>query len=216
MGLTLLQQGPIAHNGLVSELPAFQGIGLPDWTSFVVAGHEIRRAPPLRRIPRGWRAMTALSSRELIEQCREELDSIDHRIRPGTLYNVGSTIASLADIDLPQDATPRRIVARLQADLADFVRTEQLEHVIVVNVASTEPSIAADTLPATWNDMDCLLDDPCCPLPASSLYAIAALGAGHSYINFTPSLGAAAGGIDELARHRGAATTAATARRAKR
>ena len=58
---------------------------------------------------------------------------------------------------------------------------------------------------------------PCrCPLPASSLYAIAAIGAGHSYINFTPSLGAAPAAIDELAGCAGAATTAATARRARR
>ena len=39
-------------------------------------------------------------------------------------------------------------------------------------------------------------------LPASSLYAIAALEAGYSYINFTPSLGAAPAAIDELARLR--------------
>jgi myo-inositol-1-phosphate synthase len=43
-----------------------------------------------------------------------------------------------------------------------------------------------------------------CPLPASSLYAIAALDGGHSYVNFTPSLGPAAAAIDELARLRGA------------
>ena len=36
-----------------------------------------------------------------------------------------------------------------------------------------------------------------CPVPASSLYAIAALDLGCSYINFTPSLGAAPAAIDE-------------------
>ena len=44
---------------------------------------------------------------------------------------------------------------------------------------------------------------PAVRLPASSLYAIAALEEGHSYINFTPSLGAAPAAIDELARLRG-------------
>ena len=42
-----------------------------------------------------------------------------------------------------------------------------------------------------------------CPLPASSLYAIAALEAGYSFINFTPSLGSSPAAIDELARLRG-------------
>jgi myo-inositol-1-phosphate synthase len=39
-------------------------------------------------------------------------------------------------------------------------------------------------------------------LPASSLYAIAALEGGYSYINFTPSLGSAAAAIEELGRLR--------------
>jgi myo-inositol-1-phosphate synthase len=44
-----------------------------------------------------------------------------------------------------------------------------------------------------------LLDDPQkCALPASSLYAIAALGAGYSYINFTPSLGSSPTAVDDL------------------
>jgi myo-inositol-1-phosphate synthase len=40
-----------------------------------------------------------------------------------------------------------------------------------------------------------------CPLPASTLYAVAALELGMPYINFTPSLGATPAGIDDLARH---------------
>jgi myo-inositol-1-phosphate synthase len=43
---------------------------------------------------------------------------------------------------------------------------------------------------------------PAAILPASSLYAIAALEEGYSYINFTPSLGSAPPAIDELARLR--------------
>jgi myo-inositol-1-phosphate synthase len=76
----------------------------------------------------------------------------------------------------------------------------------VVNVASTEPPSADSkgiALPTTWAALEPLLDRADCPLPASSLYAIAAFEAGGSYINFTPSLGAAPAAIDELARLRG-------------
>ena len=52
--------------------------------------------------------------------------------------------------------------------------------------------------------LEATLAEPSCPLPASSLYAIAALDLGCSYINFTPSLGSAPAAIDELARLRGA------------
>jgi len=41
-------------------------------------------------------------------------------------------------------------------------------------------------------------------LPASSLYALAALRCGYTYINFTPSLGASLPALDELAESSGA------------
>jgi len=198
VGLTVLQSGSMSRSGLVSELPVFRGIGLPDWSSFIVAGHEIRQAPLFEETVL-MAANNHIIRRDLIEQCRVELDSIDRRIRPGTIFNVGPTIASLADMDLPQDETPRQIVERLRADFDQFARVEQLENLIVVNVASTEPPVA-DSLPTAWADMNRLLDDPHCPLPASTPYAIAALGAGHSYLNFTPSLGSAPAALDELAR----------------
>jgi myo-inositol-1-phosphate synthase len=139
----------------------------------------------------------------MFDKCRDELAQIDRRLRPGTIRNVGPTIASLADWDLPgeEDETPRQTIERLRRDMSEFVKAEKLEHLIAVNVSSTEPKvIEADSLPATWPELDKLLDDQKCPLPASSLYAIAALGAGYSFLNFTPALGASPAAIDDLAQ----------------
>ena len=146
----------------------------------------------------------------VFEQCRAELEEIDGRIRPGTIQNVGATIAALADIDLPQNETSRECIDRLGADMGAFVREEGLSHLVVVNVASTEPPVDASLLPSRWEELEGLLatqggQSGTVPLlPASSLYAIAALEAGHSYINFTPSLGPAPAAIGELAELRGA------------
>ncbi|WP_411149960.1 inositol-3-phosphate synthase [Streptomyces sp. A30] len=63
------------------------------------------------------------------------------------------------------------LIAAFAADIRDFVRRRDLDRAVVVNVASTEPA-------ATGTD-----------LPASSLYAAAALRAGCPYVNFTPSTG---------------------------
>jgi myo-inositol-1-phosphate synthase len=60
---------------------------------------------------------------------------------------------------------------RLADDIRDFAQRRGLARVVVVNVASTEP-VASGT-----------------GLPASSLYAAAALRAGCPYVNFTPSAG---------------------------
>ncbi|MFE7648775.1 inositol-3-phosphate synthase [Streptomyces phaeoluteigriseus] len=64
-----------------------------------------------------------------------------------------------------------QLIAAFATDMRDFVRRNGLARAVVVNVASTEP---APTGPA---------------LPASSLYAAAALRAGCPYVNFTPSTG---------------------------
>jgi myo-inositol-1-phosphate synthase len=198
LGLTALQRGLISTVGLVSELPQFSAAGLADWGRFVVAGHEIRRISLIEAIER-FAADNRLIDPKLIASCREELERIERRIRPGTIRNVGPTIAALADADLPRDKSARQTVARLREDFQAFIKEEELEHLIVVNVSSTEPPVQVP-LPTTWSELDAALDDPQCPLPASSLYAIAALGAGCSYVNFTPSLASSPAAIDELAR----------------
>jgi myo-inositol-1-phosphate synthase len=220
VGVAALKKKLVGAAGLVSGLPQFQKLPLADWENFVIAGHEIRCAPlceEAKQLVAGSRTVSA----EIFDQCRDELRQIDRRLRPGTIRNVGPTIAALADWDLPsvEDETPRQTIERLRRDMSDFVSTEGLEHLIAVNVASTEPESlppcgagvspaqAAGTaapqgkeLPPTWPELEKLLDDRQCPLPASSLYAIAALGAGYSYINFTPALGASPAAIDDLAR----------------
>ncbi len=207
VGLIGLQKGLVGTVGLVSSLPRFADLDLPDWSDFVVGGHEIRSVPladEAMRLTGTGRTATP----ELIAQCTEELRGIDGRIRPGTLYNVGRTITDLADAAVPRGESPRQAVDRLRRDLAEFAAANSLAHVVVVNVASTEPAADRQAIPATWFALEPLLDEPCgeeaggvggCPLPASSLYAIAALDAGCSYVNFTPSLGSAPAAIDELA-----------------
>ena len=207
VGLVALKKGLVASTGLVSQLPEFADLDLVSWDDFVIGGHEIRGLPLCSEAYRVTTEMRA-ASREVIDQCRDELAGIEARIRPGTTWNVGPTICGLTDLDLPQGETPRQIVDRLQNDLRHFQQSENLDHVIVVNVASTEPPLRlADSslpcLPTTWAELEPHLKNADCPLPASSLYAIAALDMGSSYINFTPSLGSAPAAIDDLARLRG-------------
>ncbi|MGW9116655.1 inositol-3-phosphate synthase [Streptomyces sp. NPDC055663] len=91
---------------------------------------------------------------------RAELAAADAGIRPGG--------------PLPGDTRgDEELIDAFAADLTDFTRRNDLARTVVINVASTEP-----------------LPDPGAPrLPASSLYAAAALRAGCPYINFTPSTG---------------------------
>ncbi|SEB83561.1 myo-inositol-1-phosphate synthase [Streptomyces sp. KS_5] len=89
-----------------------------------------------------------------------ELAAADREIRPG-----GPT---------PGDTrSEAELITAFADDIRDFAQRHELERTVVVNVASTEPAPAG----------------PGTPLPASTLYALAALRAGCSYVNFTPSEG---------------------------
>lgn len=203
VGLAALKRNLIGNSGLVSQLPEFRALGLAPWPDFVVGGHEIRN---VRLFDEALRLVTESRAieRHLVEAAQEELDQIDQRIRPGTVCNVGPTIEQFAGANIPRYELPRQALERISGDLTEFAETHQLRHVIVVNIASTEPAVELTSVPKTWAALEPLLDQPeLCPLPASSLYAIAALNLGYSYINFTPSLGSAPEAIDELAQLRG-------------
>ena len=172
----------------------------------MVGGHEIRKTSFADEAEQLYQQSRVFSP-DVLRQCNDDLQAADDNVRPGILWNVGKTISNLADDENPNDQDAREAIRRIQTDLSDFRDAHDLTNVVVVNLASTEPPTDEATWPTTWQDTEKLLDQPDCPLPASSLYAIAALDLGLPYINFTPSLGATPTGIDELARQRGTCHT---------
>jgi myo-inositol-1-phosphate synthase len=204
IGLIALQRQLSTSLGLVSALPPFAQLELADWNSFVVGGHDIRNGALSDSINR-LRTESRVLDGTLVDACTDDIAAIDHRIRPGTLSNCGDKIGSLAgeaarefNFEPPQDA-----IRRLQADLQAFQRESDLSSVIVVNVASTEPRTESLSLPDRWVSLEAALKSgSAAPLPASSLYAIAALDLGMPFINFTPSLGASPAAIQDLAIER--------------
>jgi myo-inositol-1-phosphate synthase len=185
-------------------LPQFAQLGLRSWGDFVVGGHDIRSESVYDAAIRLSSVSRAIDA-EIIEKCKTDLDAANRRHRPGTLIHVGKAIEELAADDVRrQREKPRAAIERIQADLRSFAESNPLEHTIVVNLASTEPPADAEALPGRWRDLDKQLSRARPPaLPASSLYAIAALDLGCSYVNFTPSLGATPAAIGELAALRG-------------
>ena len=202
LGLVALKKGLIGDAGLVSQLPQFANIGLAPWRDFIVGGHDIRNVSLYDETMKLHTVSRALDER-LIAKCKSELVRIDGNIRTGTILNVGRTIQQLAVGPLRRRETPRSAIERIQGDLKAMIHVHRLQKLIVVNVASTEPPVEESALPARWPELDKLLDRPRkCPLPASSLYAIAALELGYPYVNFTPSLGSAPEAICQLALDR--------------
>jgi myo-inositol-1-phosphate synthase len=204
-GLAALQQGVAEETALVSSLPRFKKLELADWNQFIIGGHEIRDT--------GFVAEAAILqqksrvfSPEMLEAVGPTLQQFDENVRTGTLWNVGQTISSFASAAASEFASteqPRAIISRIESDLQTFRNAHQLEHVIVVNLSSTEPTVESDADELNWSELSERLDSDKSPLSASSLYAIAAMRASCSYINFTPSVGSNLPALNELAEEQG-------------
>lgn len=200
VGLSALKLGATENSGLVSELGQFAGLDFLDWSNIVLGGHEIRKTDS-RTEALLLAGVTPAINRELIIKCETELADFDNNVRPGILYNVGETINKLSDKDfVSDDDSARAAIDRIQADLVEFASNHDLEKVIVINLASTEPPIDPESVPGSWAELEPTLSSADCVLPASSLYAIAAIEKGWPFVNFTPSLGSCPAAIDELAK----------------
>lgn len=201
-GLIALKKKLCPSFGLVSELPRFANLDLVEWRDIAIGGHEIR-STSLFDEARQLHEVSRVIDENLLTRCKTDLQKIDGNIRPGTLFNVGPMIESLADPKLQKDKgkeSPRQIVDRLRADMEQFAADNKLDQVIVLNLSSTEPVPPGAEFPSDWASLKKTLRSKTkCQLPASSIYAIAALESGFPYVNFTPSLGSSLEAIQELA-----------------
>ncbi|MFE0102462.1 inositol-3-phosphate synthase [Streptomyces sp. NPDC059009] len=168
-GCAAVAAGLHPPTGMVTETPPFTDCGLPALTSLVFGGHDTTDCP----LPKRAEALAAggVLPHALPAALHAELAAADAEIRPGGPH--------------PDDTRPdAELIAAFAADIRDFTRRRGLARTVVVNVASTEPAPAPAPAPAPGVTLG-----PDARLPASSLYAAAALQAGCSYVNFTPSTG---------------------------
>jgi myo-inositol-1-phosphate synthase len=204
VGLAAMNRGLASRTGLVTELPPFLGLPLPDLADFVVGGHDIR-ATSFAESAQEFRQASGVFDAGWLSACEMELAAATARVRPGSHFGAGKAISSLANwgpAQLHQSA--RQAVDRIAADLAGFKKAESLDHVIVLNVASTEPPFELTGVHQRWALLSAALPGGGPDLlPASAIYALAAIERGDTYINFTPSLGASFPAIEELSRATG-------------
>jgi myo-inositol-1-phosphate synthase len=204
VGLAALARGLIDPVGLVTARPLFEGLPLPAPSDFVIGGHEIRLGS-FRESAEEFARASGVFDPSWLDACRDELAAASARVRTGTVCGAGPAIARLGNrSDLIEGDSAAPVIDRIESDLRQFAEAERLDHVVVLNVASTEPPSAVPPVAETWDDLSrALAADQPLALPASSLYAIAAVRAGCSHVNFTPSLGATLPALDELAAQTG-------------
>ncbi|HEV3256838.1 MAG TPA: inositol-3-phosphate synthase [Gemmataceae bacterium] len=203
LGLAALRRGLIDQAGLVTTLPLFDGVDLDAPAQFVIGGHDVRRTSYSQAV-RDLQQRSNIFEPALADACRDDLDGWAENVRVGTVLNAGQTIARLADLPEAHAAdSARGVIERVQADLRAFREEQRLDQVVVLNVASTEPPFEVGEAHAGVDRLTAHLERRNQPLlPASALYAWAAVDLGLPYVNFTPSLGASFPAIQELAVQR--------------
>jgi len=197
-GLSGLRQGLIEPTGIITEQSPLKELGLRPFDEIVLAGHEVSSGDLTQSA--GELVRHGILPADLVVASSAEAAGTDARIRPGILdtSDVGGAELDPAAASL-SGASPRRKVEQLRDDIMAFQADHSLERVVVVYLASTE---AWTEEREYWNDLasfEQALDDGR-EIPASCLYAYAALQAGAPFANFTPNRCASIPALRQLAR----------------
>ncbi|MEU6204298.1 inositol-3-phosphate synthase [Micromonospora musae] len=184
VGGLALRAGLAGPTGCVTELPELRGPALPAFADLVYGGHDVVTTPLCKRAE-ALAAAGVLPGR-LVAALPDELAAVEEELRPA-----------------PTGATQAVRAVAAARDLIGFRDRHQLDRVVVVNVSATEPPAHPQPRHADPTALRAALTGPQEVLPASSLYAYAALEAGCAYVDFTPSTGARLPALHTLAVERG-------------
>ena len=187
-------------HALVTERPQFAAAGLAPLGSMVFGGHEIRKG----NVPN--------MAKQLLDGCgvpyiadhvRPALEAYEANIRPGVVRGAGEQIEQMAE-DTVAAASDGEAIRAIRADLDAFKADHGLDRLVVVNLASTEPSAEPHPSWESLGALEAAVGNGSSVLSASSIYAFATLQGGDAFINFTPSIGSRIPALNELALERGA------------
>lgn len=200
-GLIGLREGWVEPVGICTEMEPLSRLPFAPFDSFVLGGHDVCRRD--LSTSAGELVAAGILPADLVTGAASEAAAFESRIRPGLLDQAE---VGFSDLD-PRSAElgalpPREQIAALQADWDEFERENGIERTVVVYVASTE---AAWTPSPDWDELGAFETalDAGRSIPASMLYAYAALASGRPLVNFTPCLGATPRALRELALEKG-------------
>ncbi len=174
-GLLALRSGVVPPVGCVSTLQEFADVPLPEWEDLRVGGHDIVDTPLEKRAE--LLAEAGVVPHRVLDAVRSSLSEVESDLRPG--YHPATHAGTQAEA-----------ARNLTADITEFARRHDLARVVVINVSSTEPVFPALSEHDNLGALEAAMAVPGrTVLPPSSVAAYAALRAGCSFVDFTPSTG---------------------------
>jgi myo-inositol-1-phosphate synthase len=202
-GALAMRQGMADSRGMVTTTEPFAGIGLADVGALEFGGCDVRKGSLKNSVCEVLATTGAIPGLDL-NRFEEDLARIERSIRPGTLRNCGQAIRALGSDPVDSCLSLREEISTIISYLDEFKSDFDLDEVVVVNLASTEPMLQLDdfhqNLQAFESQLDINRDGA---VRAGTIYAYAAIACGCPYINFTPSNGALFPAMVQLAEAHG-------------
>lgn len=200
-GIAGLREGLLEPVGIATARAPLSELDFAGWDSFVLGGHDVCRRSVSESA--GELVRNGILSSDLVVASARDAAAFEARIRPGILDEPDVGFADLDPAASRNGALePRGQIEQILRDLAAFKSENELDGLIVVNLASTEAHRAERPEWASLAEFEQALGEGRTQ-PASVLYAYAAFQAGAAYVNFTPSRGSSIPALRELARERG-------------
>jgi len=182
-----------APTGMVSCLAPMNQLNLTSVDKLIFGGQDIRSitaTEAAKEISQRSRTFTS----ELLDQIQPELSKIDGNIVNSSHLNWSSN-ATEQQKDLTEIVRAQRLL------LSTFIEQNKLDHLVVINLASAEPTAAEACEFESLKNFEQLISNNRKDLVLPSmLHAYAAFQQGCSYINFTPNSGASIPALQELAK----------------
>ncbi len=200
-GLAGIVEGLSEPIGLVTENEPLNQLPLVAYENIVLGGHDVC----CRSLNDSGSELvkSGVLPAGLVEGAAKRAASFDANIVPGLLDGPDVGFADLhprsAELG---SAAPMEQIQQMKADFEAFRKEHNCDHVVVINVASTEAWRDECEEWASLEAFEAALAAGTAQ-PASTVYAYAALSSGCAYINFTPSRGSSIPALRELAEKNG-------------
>ncbi|MEM7306742.1 MAG: inositol-3-phosphate synthase [Planctomycetota bacterium] len=201
-GLSGLRQSMIEPTGITTARGPLAALPLVGFDEIVLGGHDILRGD--QSSTAADLARHGVLPADLVAAGASDAAAFEARIRPGVLDGPEVGLADLDPESARLGAAPQiEQIERISADLVSFREGLNLDRVLVVYVASTESWREEREAWSKLGRLETDLESDVAELPASSVYAFAALQCGCPFVNFTPNRGASLPALRELALREG-------------
>ncbi|MGC8660130.1 MAG: inositol-3-phosphate synthase [Desulfomonilaceae bacterium] len=203
LGALLIRKGLSPMTGMITANEPFSELGLLPIEAMEFGGCDIRSGQITELANDAIKKIGGIDA-SILRLIDVELEQIQGRICQGTSFNCGKAIEGLSSTVSASRDHVREEIGEIVRQINHFKDSNDLDKVIIVNLASTEPPLELTDVHHDPTALEhCLDKNKTNSLRGSTIYSYAAIISGCPYINFTPSNGALFPSLVKLAESKG-------------